>query len=144
MKLINIKWSPEKIKTFCETKDNWILKLDEDMTAGELKSLYEEHMNSPYCYDGIIAEIAAHNNSPVEVLEAISNSYKEDILSALATNVHLTPKIIKKLSTSHYPEVRIHVLHNKGTPIALVKRIAEKDKNKRVRETAKRILRGLV
>ena len=98
VRTVDVSWSPEVIKKFCETKDNWILALDPKMTAEELRVLYVRQRGAKEFYMGMIAEIAEHPHSPSDILHEIADSYLEDIevRRSLSLNPNLPPDIREK------------------------------------------------
>src|SRR4030067_218613 len=91
---VNILLSPKELSLFLESNDNWILSIDENYSSNELRELFDKHINSPYCSDIIIESIAEHPNTPIDILEMLSEKEDWKILDALSTNTSINSKVI--------------------------------------------------
>lgn len=124
IKYIDLNWSPEEIRKFIEHENNWILALDKDMDVNKITSLFEKHINSPFCSYEIIAEIAEHENTPIKILENIAQNLKSNkqVMSALATNINLSLKMLQELSKNKDQDIKNHAIQNMKNRLTKLKK----------------------
>lgn len=69
LRIVDITLPPDKIREFCEQEDNWVLELNEPMLPAELEALYRRQLTTETPYQGLVAELASHTNTPLGVLK---------------------------------------------------------------------------
>lgn len=99
MRTVDLRWSPERIKSFCERTKDWILVLPDQMAPTEVESLYWRQIEATSHYAGLIAEIAGHRKAPRTVLRDVALRFKSsrEIMAALATNPSLPKRLLGEL-----------------------------------------------
>ena len=112
IKKIDISWSPKKLSSIMKSNDDWVLSVDENLSSANLREIYGKHINSPYCSDIIIESIAEHPNTPVDILEVLSQKEDWRILDALATNPSINQRIIDNILKSDNYTVLEHLVYN--------------------------------
>lgn len=75
----------------------------------------------------ILAEVAAHPNTPAEVLENFVYHGDEEIREALASNANAPEEILNKLANDPCPEVKIELLYNPSVPDYVLYAIVENE-----------------
>jgi hypothetical protein len=68
---LDLRWSPKRLKQFCETHAAWVLELGPRMTSTGIERLYWRHVRSADGHPEIIEEIAADLRTPRRVLRDI-------------------------------------------------------------------------
>ena len=97
-KIVDVNLPPKELKEFCENNDYFIIELNDKMEEAKIIELYNIHINSPYCSESILSEIAEHNNTPIDILTAIAYNAEPSTLLSLALNPNINKEIIEKLS----------------------------------------------
>lgn len=115
LRIVDLTWSPERIRHFCENTDNWILLLDSSMTAADLETLYRRQLTVAAPYAGVIAEIAGDVRTPEWVLEDVVTRFADstEILSSLATNRAVPEALLAQLEQHEESIIREHAEHTR-------------------------------
>lgn len=110
LRIVDLNWPPQTIRTFCEQNDNWMLELGPHLTSGDLESLYQRQLTVPDPYVGLIAEIAGDDRTPGQVLADIWNRFGDslEVASSLATNPEVPDEILQHLLGHEEDTVREH------------------------------------
>jgi len=110
LKRVNQNWSPERIKSFCEETDDWVLELDDGLGPEEIKALYARQVASHGCYEGLVAEVAGDARTPEPVLRDIARRFQAstEILASLATNLATPTDVLDTLLGHTHPMVVEH------------------------------------
>ena len=109
-RVLDLSWSPKRIKDFCENNDNWVLLLEPGMTTADVETLYRKQVTISAPYEGLIAEIASDPRTPRWVLEDIGSRFEAsiEVMGALATNPAAPEAVLERLQQHQHPIVREH------------------------------------
>jgi hypothetical protein len=107
---VDLTLPPAKLKEFCETHDNWVLRLGDDLLPGDVAALYDRQLTIDEPYEGVIAEIAEDGRTPRHTLTDIATRFRQSIavMSALATNTNTTSELLQLLLKHKSKIVRDH------------------------------------
>jgi hypothetical protein len=110
LRVVDLSWSPERIKDFCENNSDWILQLGPEITATDLERLYRRHLAVTTPYLGVIAEIAGDERTPDWILNDIASRFWVDVevMAYLATNKSASNELLRRLLDHEHSSVREH------------------------------------
>lgn len=137
-----IHLEPCELQEWLDSRSEWILYLDPDMSKEDLRQLYEMHVRSACPNDSVLDEIAAHENTPADILYALSEPQWQCTHLGLTTNPNLPPDILRRLAKSRKWAVREHIAWHRSTPIDALQRLA-KSRYAFIGEAARQNLLGI-
>lgn len=116
IKKINVNLPPKELSNYLKSNDNWVLSIDENFSSTQIRELFNKHIKSPYCSELIIESIAEHLNTPVDILEMLSEKEDWKILDSLSTNPNINLKVINNILKTNNYTVLEHLVYNPSFP----------------------------
>ena len=109
-RIVDLTWSPERIRDFCENNDDWTVMLDPGMTPADLEALYLRQLTVSTPYEGVIGEIAGDPRTPRSVLEDVATRFAGsiDVMGSLAINPATPEAVLDRLLQHEHEIVREH------------------------------------
>jgi hypothetical protein len=110
LKEVDLSWSPDKIREFCEATDDWVLELPQHWQTTDIERLYRTHASATTPCIGVISEIAADSRTTVAALQDIWARFGTalEVASALATNPSASEPLLRELAVHPDEIVRQH------------------------------------
>lgn len=140
LEAVPIDLDPCELREWMKTHSSWILSLDDALSPDEIRLLYLRHVESPCPDEGVLSEIAAHPNTPSDVLVELAESKWRGTHLALALNTRLPDRVIRRLARTRRMDVLEHIASNPSTPTDVLKRLARHPKAVVAREIARQSL----
>jgi hypothetical protein len=134
--LVPLELDPCAVQQWMDQRDEWLLALHPKLTARELTDLYTRYVNSPCPITDVLCEIAAHPNTPENILREILRGSDQELHHALAANPNLPSAMLAVLAHSPANDVLEHVIWHPRTPIGELERLARKRRSAVVRRWA--------
>jgi len=116
LKLVDLTWSPDRIREFCESSDNWILELPSHWTTADVEELYRRHLGTDRIYLGVVVEIGGDARVSEEILLDIWKRFGSDIAvaSAIATNPKTPESLLRELASHPDETIKGHAESSLG------------------------------
>jgi len=86
-----LRWSPKRLKRFCETHAAWVLELGPRVTPTGIERLYWRHVRAADGHPDLIAEIARDPRTPRRVIRDIWARFRSQSAS-VRKHVHAAVK----------------------------------------------------
>jgi hypothetical protein len=137
-----LELDPCALQEWLEARPEWVISIGRGVSPNELSDVYHRYVSSKCRISAVLCEIAAHPNTPTDILAELHRLGRHDseIDHALACNPNISESLLVQLAHSPVNAVLEHVIWHPRTPAVEIERLTNYRRSAVVRQWARNAL----